>query len=208
MSLITGSPYGSGEVTEEIYLYGSPFLYVQDSRANPRYNPDADGFYWGMSGTTTYPYRELGCPSDVSFSENITINEVLCDNVGTKATIQQRNYLTLTFTLKSFFPLTTLSMIMKGGPVVETPPTQKFGFGPIDNNLFWIIYGTKVYDETVGDYVWIHLHRAQFVDAWTVNMPFGDAWNIALQLRAYADTTKPSASQFGVFGRLDPSVIT
>jgi hypothetical protein len=207
MSLITGSPAGNLDLQEELYLYGSPFLYVQDYTANPLKNPDADGFYWGMSGTSTYPVYELGCPSDVSFSENITINEVLCDNVGTKSTIQQRNYVTLTFTLKSFFPLQTLSMVLKGGPVTQTAPTQKFGIGPIDNNKFWMVYTPKVYDETAADYVWVHLNKAQFVDAWTINMPFGDAWNIALQLRAYADTTKPSAQSFGLFGRSDLSVI-
>ena len=72
-----------------------------------------------------------------------------------------------------------------------------------------MVYCPKVYDEDAADYIWIHFNKAQFVDAWTVNMPFGTPWNMTgIKLRAMADTTKPAAQQFGMWGRLDPSVIT
>jgi hypothetical protein len=46
------------------------------------------------------------------------------------------------------------------------------------------------------------------VDAWTIGMAFGTPWNITgIMLRGYADTNKPSAQQFGMFGRADASVI-
>jgi hypothetical protein len=72
-----------------------------------------------------------------------------------------------------------------------------------------MVYAPKVYNEDVGDYFVIHLHKAKFVEAWTINMPFGSPWQITgLRVRAYADTTKPSTQQFGVIVRSDASEIT
>ncbi len=98
--------------------------------------------------------------------------------------------------------------MLKGGAVTETSPTQKFGLGKVNNNQRWMVYAPKVYDEDVGDYVVIHLHKAKFVDAFTLNMPFGSNWELTgIKLRAYVDTTKPAAQQFGVFMRSDLSEI-
>lgn len=209
MSLVTGTPVGTIESQEDIYLESAPSIYFQDSSADPLYNPDSDGFYWGLSGTSTYNVYEVGCPVDVSFTENITINDVLCDNVGVKDTVQQRNYVELQFTIQSFFPLQTLRYLLSFGAVTETAPTQKMGIGKINNNLSFMVYTPKVYDTDSGDYVWLHLHKAKFVEAWTINMPFGSPWQTTgLRLRAFADTTKPAAQQFGMWGRSDSSVIT
>lgn len=209
MALVTGTASGNIATAEDIYLEGAPYIYFQDYSANPLSNPDADGFYWGLSGTTSYPAYELGCVTAVSMTENITVNDVLCDNVGVKSTVQQRNYLEFQFTVQSFFPFTTLTHLVKGGTVTETAPTQKFGLGPINNNQYWMVYAPKVYDEDVGDYVVIHLHKAQFVNAFTMNMPFGSPWQLTgVVLRAFADTSKPAAQRFGVFIRADASVIT
>ncbi len=208
MPLVTGSPIGNLDTQEDIYLEGSPNIYFQDYLADPLFNPDADGFYWNLSGTSVYPAFEVGCPTDVSLTEDITINDVLCDNVGVKDTIQQRNSLQFEFTIQSFFPLQTLRHMLGGGAVTETSPTQKFGFGPINNDQRWMVYAPKVYNTDVGDYVWIHLNKAKFVEAWTIDMPFGSPWQVTgLRLRAFADTTKPQDQYFGMFGRSDASVI-
>ena len=207
--LATGSAMGTMETSEDIYLLDAPNIYFQDASADPFFNPDSDGFYWQLTGTASYPVYEVGCPTDVSFSENLTVNDVLCDNVGVKATVQQRNYMEFSMTVQSFFPLQTLRLFLKGGAVTETAPTQKFGFGKINNDQFWHLYAPKVYNEDVGDYLWIYLHKVQFVDAFSISMPFGSPWQISnLMLRAMADTTKPSAQIFGMFGRSDSSVIT
>ena len=161
-----------------------------------------------MSGTATYPVYEIGCPRDVSFTENLTINDVLCDTVGSKSTVQQRNYFEFTFTAQNFFPLQIVRILMKGGVVTEAGLTQKFGLGEINNDQFWHVYAPKVYNTDVGDYVWTYFHRAQFVDAFTVAMTFGNPWQLSgIRLRAYADTTKPAAQYFGMFGRGDDSAI-
>lgn len=207
-ALVTGTPIGNLESAEEIYLEGAPTIYFQDATANPLKNPDSDGFYWGLSGTSTYPVYELGCVTAVSLTENLTVNDVLCDNVGVKATVQQRNYLEFQFTLQSFFPLQTLRLMMKGGQVTETPPTQKFGMGAVNNNAFYHVYAPKVYDEDNGDLFILHIHRAQFVNAFTLNTPFGSPWQLTgVTLRAFADTSKPAAQRFGVFVRSDASAV-
>jgi hypothetical protein len=209
MSLVTGTPYGTITDQEDLYLEGAPTLYIQDYNADPYNNPDSDGFYWGMSGTSIYNVYEVGCVTDVSLTENLTMSDVLCDNVGVKDTVQQRNYLEFVFTLQSFFPFTVLRHMIKGGAVTRTAPTDKFGLGKINNNLQYMAYCPKVYDEDVGDYIVIHLHKAKFVDAWTLNMPFGSQWNMTgLKLRAFADTGKPSDQQFATIIRADASVIT
>lgn len=210
MALVTGTPVGSITSQEDLFLEGAPTIYFQDATATPYYNPDADGFYWGLSGTALYPVFEVGCPTDVTFTENLTMNDVLCDNVGLKATIQQRNYFDFQFSIQSFFPLSVLTKLLGGGTVVQNAGahTSKMPLGKINNNQFWHLYAPKVYDEAVGDYVWIYMHKALFVDAFSIAMTFGTAWKATgLKLRAVVDTTKPAAQQFGMWGRSDASVI-
>jgi hypothetical protein len=209
MALVTGTPEGTLTTQEDLYLEGAPNIYFQDYSAAPMYNPDGDGFYWGLSGTAAYPVYEVGCPTDVSLTEDLTINNVLCDNVGVKDTVQQRNYVQFEFTIQSFFPYDVLRHMLQGGAVTETAPTQKFGMGTISQTQRWMVYCPKVYDVDAADYIWIHLNKAKFVEAWTVAMTFGSPWQMTgIRLRAYADTTKPQAQYFGMWGRLDPSVIT
>ncbi len=209
MALVTGTPAGTIQTQEDIYLEGAPNIYFQDYDAGAWHNPDADGFYWNLSGTATYNVFEIGCPTDVSIVEDLTINDVLCDNVGVKDTVQQRNYVQFEFTILSFFPFDVLRHILRGGAVTETAPTQKFGIGPINNAQFWQIYAPKVYDTDNADYIWTYLAKAKFVESPTISMPFGDNWEISgIRFRAFADTTKPDAQKFGMWGRLDPSVIT
>lgn len=209
MALITGNPLGNIQVQEDIYIESAPTIWFQNYVASELFNPDADGFYWQLSGTSTYPVYEMGCASNVSMTENLTVNDVQCDNVGTKDTVQQRNYLEFQFTIKSLLPFDNLTHVLKGGQVVETAPTQKFGMTSVNNNLFWHVYAAKVYDEVAGDYFAIHLHKAKFVNAFTLTMPFGAPWEVTgIVFRAFADTTKPANQRFGVFVRADASVIT
>ena len=208
MPLVTGSPVGSLTTQEDLFLEGAPTIYFQRYEAPEWFSPDSDQFYWGLTGTTAYPVYEVGCPADVSFTENLTMNDVLCDNLGAKDTIRQRNYFELNFSVKSFFPLTVLTHFLIGGTVVQTSPTQKLPLGKIDNSVFWHVYAPKVYDESAGDYVWLMLHKCKFVDAFTINMAFGTPWTMTgIKLRSFVDATKPATQQFGMFGRADKSVI-
>lgn len=208
MALTTGSPVGNLDTMEEIYLDGAPYIYFQDATADPLFNPDASGFYWNLSGTTTYPVYEIGCPTDVTFTENLTVNDVMCDTVGTKATIQQRNYVEFAYTLQSFFPFQALRLMLKMSAVTDQSPKSMMGIGPVNNTLYYHVYCPKVYNTDVGDYIWLYFHRAQFVDPFSIAMTFGTPWKATgLKLRAYADTTKPEAQRFGMFGRSDVSVV-
>jgi hypothetical protein len=210
MGLTTGTPLGTIETGEEIWLDSAPYIYYQDATAGSLKNPDSNGFYWGLSGTATYNVFELGCVNGVSLTEGLTMNDVMCDQVGFKNTVMQRNYIELNFTLQQFFPFQSLSPIMKGSSVTEDTVNhqQAFGLGKINNNQFYHVYCPMVYDTDVGDYVMFHLHRARFIDAWTLNMSYGTPWQLTnVKFRAFADTSKPEIQKFGVFLRSDLSVI-
>lgn len=207
MALVTGTPLGTITTQEDLFLEGAPTIYIQRYEAPLLNNPDAASFYWGLSGSSTYPVYEIGCPSDVSFADNVTMNDVLCDNVGVKDTVQQRNFYELSLSIKSFFPLSVLTQLLGGGTVVASSPKTYMPLGKYNNAVYWHVYAPKVYDEVAGDYVWIQLHKCKFVDATTINMSFGTPWTLTgLKLRAFVDATKPAAQQFGMFGRSDLSV--
>jgi hypothetical protein len=207
--LVTGAPVGSILAQEEIYIEGAPYLYFQDATATPLNNPDADGFYWNLSGTSTYPVYRIGCIQDVSLTEGLTINQVRCDTVGDKASVQRRDYIEFAFKFTSLLPLTALRHMLNLGsaPTVGTGH-EKVGIGSINNNQFYHFYAPKVYDDVAADYVAFHLHRAQFIDAWTINMKAGESWAVeGIKIRSYADETKPSTQKFGTIIRFDASAL-
>lgn len=208
MAILTGTPLGVITSQEEIYVEGSPYLYFQDYNANPRYNPDAQGYYWNLTGSATYPVLNLGCVQDVSLTENITMNEIRCDTIGVKGTIQKRNYIEFNVTILTMFPITVLRHVLKLGAPSTGTGYEKVGIGGTNNNQFYMVYAPTVYDDSTGDLLVFHLHKAQFVDAWTINMNYGEPWKVSgLKLRAYADETKPSAARFGTIIRQDPSAL-
>lgn len=208
MALSTGTPLGSGVSQEEIYIEGAPTIFFQDYRANPLNRPDAQGYYWGLSGTTAYPYYELGCITDVKFSEDVTMNDVRCDTVGVKDTIQKRNYVELTLTIASIFPFATLAKLMNLSPASTGSGYETIGIGQIDNTIHYMVYAPKVYSETDNDWLMFHLHKAKFVDAWELPFTYGENWKLSgIKLRAYADTTKPAGSIFGTIKRFDSSAL-
>lgn len=204
-NLITGTPVGNLDTQAEVYLEGSPYLYFQQTEANPLYNPDGDGFYWGLSGTSTYPAFEIGCVMDVSLTEGITMNAIRCDTDGDRGVVQRRDYLEFNLTISTLFPLTTLRHMLNLGAVTVTGNSlEKLGIGAINNNRYYMVYAPKIYDPDTGDYVLFHLHRCQFVDAWTINMKGGEPWTVTgLKLRAFSDSSKPAASRFGTIVRAD-----
>lgn len=208
MALVTGTPIGNVDSQDEIYLEGAPNIYIQQTEANPLFNPDADGYYWGLSGTATYPVFQIGCVQDVTLTEGITMNQIRCDTIGDKGTIQRRDYIELELTILSVFPLTTLRHLLNLSVATVGTDIEKIGIGQINNNRYYMAYAPKVYDPDTGDYVLFHFHRAQFVDAWSINMSSGEPWTVqGLKLRAYADENKPAGSQFGTIVRADPSAI-
>lgn len=208
MALITGSPVGIVTSQEELYIEGSPYIYIQDYEADPLYAPDSDGFYWGMSGTALYPVYAIGCVQDVSLTEGITMNDVRCDTVGVKDTIQRRDYVEFNLTILSKFPLSVLAKLLNLSTAVVGSGVESVGIGSINNSKFFHVYAPKVYDNDAADYLIIDLHKAKFVDAWTINMNSGEAWTTTgLKLRAYADETMPDTALFGTIKRFDSSAV-
>ena len=207
MSLVTGTPPGTTTSQEELYFDGAPNVYIQDYSANPLYNPDGGGYYWGMSGTPTYVVSELACITDVSMEEGVTINDVRCDTVGVKSTIQRRDYVDFIFTLQSIMPLSTFAKLSNYSAALVSSPTEKVGIGTINNSQYWHLYAPKVYNDDVGDYLVIHLHKCQFINQGPLQMRYGEPWVQQFTLRAYADTTKPTAQTFGTIIRSDASAL-
>jgi hypothetical protein len=208
MALVTGTPLGNVDSQVEIYVEGAPSLFFQQYEASPLYNPDSGGFYWGMSGTTAYPVFEIGCVQDVSLTEGVTMNAIRCDAVGDKGIIQRRDYVEFNLTITTLFDLDVLRHMLNLSTPTIGSGLSKAGIGQINNNRYYMVYAPKVYDADAADYVMFHLHRAQFVDAWTINMKGGEAWNVTgLKLRAFADTSRPSSQMFGVVLRSDLSSI-
>lgn len=210
MALITGTPLGNLTQQEDLFIEGAPTIFIQNNTADPLKNPDSDGFYWNLSGTSTYPVLELSCLEGVSLTEDLTINDIRCDTVGVKDTIQQRNYVEFQFSIKSLFPISTMKDVLKWGAVTQNTGegTEKSGIGAVDNQTFFMAYAPRVYDENTGDYFMFHFHRCKFVEAFTIDMRYGDSWIVnGIRLRAFADTTKPAAQRFGTVVRVDPSVI-
>lgn len=207
MALVTGTPFSSVTAQEELYIDGAPNIYYQDYNANPFNNPDGDGYYWGLSGTATYGVKSLACITDVTFSQGVDSNDIRCDTVGMKGTIQRRNYVDLTFSLQSFFPLSIFSEIANFSTATVSTPTEKVGIGTYDNTQYWHVYAPKVYDNDSGDYLLIYLHKAQFVEPGDLQMRYGEPWIQQFTVRAYADDTKPDGQLFGVFIRADASAV-
>lgn len=208
MAILTGTPVGNLLTQEEIYLEGSPYLYFQDYTANPYKNPDGNGYYWDLSGTSTYPVYSIGCVQDVSLTEDVTMNDIRCDTIGVKGTIQKRNYVEFNLTVLTLLPLSQLRhMLNLSSPTVVTD-AEFAGIGAINNNQFYMVYAPTVYDQDTGDLLIFHLHKAQFVDSFSIDMAYGEPWKVTgLKLRAYADETKPAAQRFGVIVRQDPSAL-
>ena len=208
MPLITGTPLGNLIQQEDLYVEGSPYIFFQDRNANPLFNPDASGYYWGMSGTTTYPVYQLGCVMDVSLTEGLTMNDVRCDTVGVKDTIQRRDYVEFQFTIQSLFPLSVLRHIMSLSTATVLTDIEKVGIGGINNTQKYMVYAPKIYDEDAGDYILFHLHSAKFVDAWNLEMAYAEPWKLTgLKLRGFADDTKPTTARFGTIIRADSSAL-
>lgn len=206
--LVTGTPLGNSVTQEDLFVEGAPMIFYQDANANPLNNPDAEGFYWGLSGTSTYPYKALGCVTNVSLTEGVTMNDVRCDTVGTKDTVQRRDYIELNVEVSSLFPISVAADFMNlSTPVVGTGE-ESVGIGQINNTKKYMVYMPKVYDESSADWLMIHLHKAKFVDAWNIGMTLGEPWRVTgVKIRAYADETKPSNQLFGVIKRFDASAL-
>jgi len=206
MALVTGTPAGTITQQDEIYIEGAPYVYYQDY--DGPLIVDGDSFYWGLSGTVTYPVFQLACYEDVSLGSDVTVNAIRCDNIGDKDVIQKLNHLEFTLTLSSLLPLTALRHILRGSAVTLSGQVEKMGIAAINNNQYYKVYLPKVYDDDTGDYLSITIHRAKFVDAWTLNMPSGDKWTVTgVTLWGFADDSKPAAQTFATVIRADPSAL-
>lgn len=205
------TPTGTSVAMED-YIEGAPEFYWQQ-RDCGKYaqGNDPEGFYWGLTGTAGCPVYHLGCYTDFNFGEDLTITDVMCDTIGVADTNLKRNYLTVSFTLKSIFPFSALSWILKGGAVTQEllEGTEEFGLGEIDNTsaAYFRAYFSLVYDTNTNDFFSVTGHRCRFVDAWTMPFAYGEPVTVNVTLRMHADDDMPVDQRFATLVRLDPSQI-
>lgn len=208
MTAVTTSdrtPSGTIITPNDVFLEGGPEFWFGGV---PRYSPDSDGFYWGITGIDAKPAYKLGCYTDFRWRDNVQMTEVRCDTIGVTATIQKRNYLEFTCTLMSLLPLKMLKNIIHGGTVTITAEgAEKMGLGDINNAEYHLCFLSRVYDQTALDFVTITGHRCQFVDSWEIAMTYGAPWTLGIKMRLHADDTKPAAQRFATVIRLDPSMV-
>lgn len=203
--ILTGTASGNVVSQEDLYLEGAPYIYFQDSRATPLNNPDQQSYYWGLSGTTTYPAYLLGCIQDVSLTQGLTMNDVRCDTVGVKDTIQKRDYVEFQLTILSQLPLSVMAKLLNLSTATTGTGYEKVGIPQINNSITYHVYAPKIYDDTApASWLMFYLHKAKFVDAWTINMVYGGPWTMTgIKLRAYANDNYPANQLFGVISRFD-----
>ena len=212
MSLVTGTPVGTIATMDAIYTDIAPTVFFQPidlggGAVSLLNNPDSDGFYWGLSATSTNKVFELGCYENFQWGGNIEMNNIRCDTQGDTGVVQRLSSLDITFTLKSLFPLSTLRHILRWGTPTVNAGVEKVGIGEINNNLYYYVYFPLVYDTTNGDYVSVTVHKAQFVDSYQISHPYGQQGSVGITLRGFADKTKPSDQQFATVIRADASAL-
>jgi hypothetical protein len=205
----TDTPVGTQQAAEDIYLEGGPNMWFQDSDATELHAPDSDGFYWGLSGTASYPVMELGCYDDLQLIDTRTSTVVTCAALGNVAQMQRRDALELQFTLKSLLPLSILTHLIGGGAVTHdvAEETEKMGLGTLPQNDYYHVFAARVYDETVGDYVSMTFHKVQWIEATPLAMAYGAPWTYAIRGMVLADGNMPSDQRFASWIRWDPSVL-
>jgi len=207
MTIVTGSPLGNILSQEEKYLEGSPYLYIQDYRAGALNHPDANGYYWNLSGTSTYPIYSLGCIQDTKLTEDVTLNMIRCDTVGDKAAIQRRNFLTVEFQLNSLLPLSVTAVLMNMFNSTTVSGKEYVGISKINNNIYYQLYAPKVYDEVAGYWIMMQLHRCQITGNFVWDMALSGHKLTGIKVTALIDETKPANQLFGVLARMDQSAL-
>jgi hypothetical protein len=201
------TPTGTIVTAEEIYIENAPEIWFGGVA---QYSPDADGYYYGITGIAGNPVYKLGCFEAFQFRDNVTINELRCDTSGLVKRTQTRDFLVCTFTLKSLLPLTMLTHILRGGTVTwnDAENAEKMGLGLIDNSTFYKFFFSRIYDDAAGDFVSVTGHRCQFTGNFQVSAPYANAWTVTgVEIAFYADTTLPDDQQFATVVRVDASAL-
>jgi hypothetical protein len=217
MPLITGTPEGNILTPDaNLFVDTPPVIYFQDkltaagATVGLLNNPDSDGFFWNLSGTTANPVFEVGCYEGLTIVDGRELNMIRCDTDGDVGAVQRRNSLTINFTLKQLFSFNKLAHMLNWSlPITSTAgATEKVGIGTIDNQKRYYAYLPTVYDPATGDFLSITAHNVQFTTAWTWTFVYANPSNVPITMTCFADTSRVDAQRFATVIRADPSDIT
>jgi hypothetical protein len=140
-------------------------------------------------------------------TEDVTLNMIRCDTVGDKAAIQRRNFLTVEFQLNSILPLTVTKVLMNMFDSTAVTGKEFVGMSKINNNVYYMLYAPKVYDDVAGYWIMAHFHRCQITGNFTWDMALSGHKLTGIKVTALIDETKPANQLFGTLGRFDLSAL-
>lgn len=198
------APTGTTILQEDIFIEGAPDLWVGGVL---KYAPDVNGFYWGITGTPALPVRKIGCYENFRITDNLTINDIRCDTIGVVGNITRRNFVEGSFDLKSFFPLSTLKVLLRLSSSLAIPDAEFAGIGEINQQDYTLIYFSKIYDTDAGDWISVTGHRCQFQWDGDMQFKYGEPWMVGVKFRMYANQLLPSSQRFATMTRFDPSAL-
>lgn len=200
------TPTGTINTSENIFIEGGPDLYFGGVL---KYTPDSNGYYWGIDGISASPVYKVGCYENFQLQDNVTVNEIRCDTVGVKGSIVRRNYLEATFDLQSFLPLSELRYLLRWSSSLAVPANhvEYAGVGVVNQQDYFPVFFSRVFDPTAGDWVSFTGTRCQFQWNSAMQMRYGNTWMVGVAVRFYANEALPSDQQFATVVRYDPSAI-
>lgn len=199
-------PTGTINVGEDVFVEGGPDLWFGGVK---KHSPDANGFFWGITGTAGTPVFKVGCYENFQLADNLTINDVQCDNVGIKGETVRRNFLEATFDLQVLFPLTQLDLMLRLGSSLldATADTEYASIGEVVQDVFHNVFFSRIYDAATGDWVSVTGHRCSFRWNAPLQTRYGEKWMVGVAIKFFADENLPAAQRFATMVRWDPSAL-
>lgn len=197
-------PTGTINATEDIFVEGGPDAWLGGVL---KYGPDANGYYWGITGTQSQPVQKIGCYQNWQLNDNLTVNDIRCDTVGVVGNVTRRNYLEITFDLQSFLPLSQLKKLLRWSSSLTVADAEYAGIGEVNQQDYHLLYFSKIYDDTADDWVSFTATRVQFQQSGAIQFRYGEPWVVGITARCYANDDLPSEQRFATVVRYDPSAL-
>jgi hypothetical protein len=81
------------------------------------------------------------------------------------------------------------------------------GMSKINNNIYYMLYAPKVYDEVAGYWIMAHFHRVQITGNFVWDYNIAGHKLTGIKVTALIDETKPSNQFYGTLARFDKNAL-